>query len=61
MLDDELTMLPMKQHGILDTSNDIDVVQAQHYIKNRCQTYVNKFFGKYLDTWWFCKLHITDD
>ncbi len=56
MLDEMLTM-PIKQQGLIDMFNGIDVVQTTHYIKIDCHTYVNKFCEKYLDTW-LRKLHI---
>jgi hypothetical protein len=45
MLDDRLTM-PIKRQGLLDMFNGIDVVQAKHYIKIDCHSYVNKFCTK---------------
>jgi hypothetical protein len=50
MLDDKLTM-PIKQQGLLDMFNGINVVQTKNYIKIDCHTYVNKFCSKYPDTW----------
>ncbi len=50
MLDEKLTM-PIKQQGLLDMFNGVDVVQTKHYIKIDCHTYINKFCSKYLNTW----------
>jgi hypothetical protein len=50
MLDKKLTM-PIKQQGLLDMFNGIDVTQTKHYIKIDCHTYINKFCAKYLDSW----------
>jgi hypothetical protein len=50
MLDDKLTM-PVKQQGLLDMFNGIDVIQTRHYVKIDCHTYISKFCKKYLDSW----------
>jgi hypothetical protein len=50
MLDNKLSML-LKQQGLLDMFNGIDVTQTRHYIKINCHTYISKFCEKYLDSW----------
>ncbi len=50
ILDDKLTM-PVKQQGLLDMFNGIDVIQTRHYVKIDCHTYISKFCKKYLDSW----------
>jgi hypothetical protein len=50
LLDKQLS-IPLKRQGLLDMFNGIDVVQTRDYIKVSCQTYINKFCEKYLDTW----------
>ncbi len=50
MLNKKLTM-PIKQQGLLDMFNGIDVTQTKHYIKIGCHTYADKFCAKYLDSW----------
>ena len=50
LIDDQLT-IPLKRQGLLDMFNGVDVVQTRDYIKISCQTYIDKFCEKYLDTW----------
>jgi hypothetical protein len=50
MLYKKLTM-PIKQQGLLDMFNGIDVIQTKNYIKIDCHTFANKFCTKYLDSW----------
>jgi hypothetical protein len=50
LIDNQLT-IPLKRQGLLDMFNGVDVVQTWDYIKISCQTYINKFFEKYLNTW----------
>ncbi len=50
LIDDELS-IPLKQQGLLDMFNGINVTQTQDYIKIDCHTYIDKFFEKYLHTW----------
>jgi hypothetical protein len=50
LIDDQLT-IPLKRQGLLDMFNGVDVVQTQDYIKISCQTYIDKFCEKYLNTW----------
>jgi hypothetical protein len=46
MTNDNLTM-PIKQQGLLDMFNGINVVQTWHYIKISCHTYTSAFCDKY--------------
>jgi hypothetical protein len=50
LIDDQLT-IPLKQQGLLDMFNSVDIVQTRDNIKISCQTYIDKFCEKYLDTW----------
>jgi hypothetical protein len=50
LLDNELS-IPLKQQGLLDMFNGINVTQTRDYIKIDCHTYVDKFCKKYLHTW----------
>ena len=50
MIDDKLK-IPLKRQGLLDMFNGIDVIQTRDYIKINCHTYIDKFCGKYLNTW----------
>ncbi len=49
LLDDKLS-IPLKQQGLLDMFNGINVTQMRDYIKIDCHTYVDKFCEKYLHT-----------
>ncbi len=49
MLNDKMTM-PVKQQGLLNMFNSIDVIQTRHYVKIDCHTYISKFCKKYLDS-----------
>jgi hypothetical protein len=59
LLDDQLS-IPLKQHGLLDMFNGIDVLQTSDYIKIDCHTYINKLCKKYLDTW-LSKVPLTEN
>jgi hypothetical protein len=50
MLDDKLAM-PVKQQGLLNMFNGIDVTERRHYVKIDCHTYISKLSAKYLDSW----------
>ncbi len=50
LLEDELS-IPLKQQGLLDMFNGINVTQTRDYIKIDCHTYIDKFCKKYLHTW----------
>jgi hypothetical protein len=50
MLYDELT-IPLKQLGLLDLYNDLDVIQTWDYIKINCSAYLDKISIKHLSTW----------
>ena len=47
----KLCNIPVKQQGLLDMYNGIDILQTRDYIKISCHTYINKFCNKYVDTW----------
>jgi hypothetical protein len=49
-IEDHLS-IPLKQQGLIDMYNGIDVTQTRDYIKIDCHTYINKFCEKYVDTW----------
>jgi hypothetical protein len=59
MIDNKLK-IPLKQQGLLDMFNGINVIQARDYIKIDCHTYIDKFCAKYLDTW-LNKVPITEN
>jgi hypothetical protein len=59
LLDEQLS-IPLKRQGLLDMFNGIDVVQTRDYIKVSCQTYINNFCEKYLDTW-LSKVPLTEN
>jgi hypothetical protein len=40
MLNNKLTM-PVKQKGLLNMFNGIDVIQTRHYVKIDCHTYIS--------------------
>jgi hypothetical protein len=44
VLDDKLTM-PMKRLGLITLFNGVDVLQTNYYVKNSCQTYLEKFLN----------------
>jgi hypothetical protein len=50
MLDDKLT-IPLKQMGLLDLYNSLDVIQTHDYVKINCSTYLDKISLKHLSTW----------
>lgn len=43
--------MPIKQQGLLDMFNGINVAQTRDYIKIDCHTYVKKMCTKYMSTW----------
>ena len=49
-LDNQLS-IPLKQQGLLDMFNGIDVTQTHDYIKIESHSYIDKFCKKYLNTW----------
>jgi KUP system potassium uptake protein len=59
LIDDALS-IPLKRQGLLDMFNGINVTQTQDYIKIDCQTYIDKFCEKYLQTW-LHKVHLTEN
>jgi hypothetical protein len=59
LLDKQLS-IPLKQQGLLDMFNGIDVLQTRDSIKIDCHTYINKFCEKYLDTW-LSKVPLTEN
>ncbi len=48
---DEKLSIPLKQQGLLDMYNGIDIVQTKDYIKIDDHSYIEKFCLKYEDTW----------
>jgi hypothetical protein len=50
MIDDKLT-IPLKQMGLLDLYNGLNVIQTWDYIKINCFTYLDKISSKHLSTW----------
>jgi hypothetical protein len=50
LIDDQLS-IPLKQQGLLDLFNGINVTQTRDYIKIDCHTYIDKFCAKYMNTW----------
>jgi hypothetical protein len=50
MLDNEL-MIPLKQMGLLDMYNGLDVIQTKDFIKITCTTYIECISAKHLASW----------
>jgi len=50
MLDDKLS-IPIKQQGLLDMYNGVDVLQSRHYIRISCTSFITKISEKYQSTW----------
>jgi hypothetical protein len=50
MLVDELT-IPLKQMGLLDMYNRLDVIQTKNFIKITCTTYIERISAKHLASW----------
>ncbi len=50
MLDDKL-MIPLKQMGLLDMYNGLDVIQTKDFIKITCTTYIERIPTKHLASW----------
>jgi hypothetical protein len=48
VLDDKLTM-PMKRLGLITLFNGVDVLQTNYYVKNSCQTYLEKISKHHLE------------
>ncbi len=59
LLNDQLS-IPLKQQGLLDMFNGINVLQTSNYIKIDCHTYIDKFCKKYLNTW-LSKVPLTEN
>ena len=51
LIDDELSMIPMKCQGYLNMYNRIDVPQMRNYIKISTTTSFDKICNKYLSSW----------
>ncbi len=50
MIDGKLT-IPLKQMGLLDLYNGLNVIQTWDYIKIKCSTYLDKILIKHFSTW----------
>ena len=49
---DEYLYLPIKRQGLVSLFNGIDVVQAKHFIKIHCKSYIERITEKYLPLPW---------
>jgi len=50
MTNDRL-MLPLKQLGLINLFNGLDVEQTRDYVKVFCETYIDKISKKHLANW----------
>jgi hypothetical protein len=50
MLDNKLT-IPLKQMGLLDIYNGLDILQTKDFIKITCTTYIECISTKHLASW----------
>jgi hypothetical protein len=50
MIDDCLTF-PMKQMGLINLFNGLNIEQTHDYIKISCSTYIDKIIAKHLSNW----------
>ncbi|KAL7536683.1 hypothetical protein ACHAWF_005531, partial [Thalassiosira exigua] len=50
MIDERLS-IPLKQQGLLDIFNGMDIVQSREFIKVHCKTYIERICEKHLATW----------
>ena len=46
---DDCMSISLKQQGLLNMYNGINIVQTKHYIKLDCYSYINKFCEKYIN------------